>query len=124
MIFYKPIDKIDDIKHEFSDFSFNSDIKYGVYLGIDEDGNQVGSCLMSIDGYKCYIEIVECDFSDKLLVEGFLRSALNFCANRNAYMAYCKIEKIADVLLHLGFEFNDSVYSGDIPSLLKGSCCK
>ena len=124
MIFYKPINKLDDIKQKFPDFIFNNEIIYGAYLGIDEDGTNVGSCLMSIDAYKCNIELIECDYSDKLLVEGFLRSALNFCANRNAYMAYCKIHEISDVLSHLGFENNDGVYSGDIPTLLKGSCCK
>ncbi|MBR5246634.1 MAG: hypothetical protein IKV25_04600 [Clostridia bacterium] len=124
MIFYKPIENIDEIKMMFPQATFKYEVQYGVYVGIDEDGNQLGSCLMSMFGYKCYIEIIECDYSDKLLVEGFLRSALNFCANRNAYMAYCNLEEISDVLLHLGFENNDCVYSGDIPSLLKGSCCK
>lgn len=124
MIFYKPIDNIDDIKQEISNFIFDNELNYGAYLGIDEDGNRVGSCLMSIDAYKCYIEVIECDYADKLLVEGFLRSALNYCANRNAYMAYCKISEISDVLSHLGFEYNDCIYSGDIPTLLKGSCCK
>ncbi len=124
MIFYKPINELDEIKQSFSDFTFKCEKKYGAYMGIDEDGNHVGSCLMSIDSYKCYIEILDCDYSDKLLVEGFLRSALNYCANRNSYMAYCKINEISDVLSHLGFENNDCIYSGDIPTLLKGSCCK
>lgn len=124
MIFYKPIDNIEDIKQEFSDFIFKSDAIYGAYLGVDEDGKRVGTCLMSIDAYKCYIEVLECDYADKLLVEGFLRSALNYCANRNAYMAYCRINEISDVLSHLGFENTEGVYSGDIPTLLKGSCCK
>ena len=64
------------------------------------------------------------DFSDKLLVEGFLRAGLNYCANRSAYMCYCELDEISDVLTHLGFENNNGVYSGDIPTLLKGSCCK
>ncbi len=124
MIFYKPIKEINDIKQEFQDFDYSTNIIYGAYIGVDEEEKFVGKCLMSIVGYKCVIEIVECNYKDKLLVEGFLRSALNFCANRNAYMAYCKIEEISDVLLHLGFENSDGIYSGDIPSLLKGSCCK
>lgn len=124
MIFYKPIKEFNVINREFDTFKFCPDTTYGAYIGIDEEGNYVGKCLMSIDGYKCTVEIVECDYSDKLLVEGFLRSALNYCANRNAYMAYCKFDEISDVLLHLGFENNDGIYSGDIPSLLKGSCCK
>ncbi len=124
MIFYKPIIDIEKLKSLFDNNIFSKDYVYGGYLGIDEDGTNVGKCLMKINGYNCYIEIVECDFSDKLLVEGFIRSALNYCANRNAYMCYCRLNDISDVLLHLGFENNNDVFSGDIPTLLKGSCCK
>lgn len=123
MIFYKPLTDIESIKTEYTDFNFD-DCIYGVYIGIDEDGKNVGKCLMKVNGYNCYILKLDCDFSDKLLVEGFLRAALNFCANRNAYMAHCEILEISDVLSYLGFENNNGVYSGDIPTLLKGSCCK
>lgn len=123
MIFYKPLTNIDSIKTEYSDFNFDNSI-FGMYIGIDEDGKNVGKCLMKVNGYNCYILKLDCDFSDKLLVEGFLRAALNFCANRGAYMAHCEINEISNVLTYLGFENNNGVYSGDIPTLLKGSCCK
>lgn len=123
MIFYKPLTNIDSIKTEYSDFDFDNSI-FGMYIGIDEDGKNVGKCLMKVNGYNCYILKLDCDFSDKLLVEGFLRAALNFCANRSAYMAHCEINEISNVLTYLGFENNKGVYTGDIPTLLKGSCCK
>lgn len=123
MIFYKPITDIENLKTEFHDYDFNSGI-FGGYIGLDEDENPVGKCLMCIKEYNCYILDLDCDFSDKLLVEGFLRASLNFCANRNAYMAHCEISEISEVLKYLGFENNNGVYSGDIPTLLKGSCCK
>ena len=124
MIFYKPITDIEKIKELYSYISFDENLLYGAYIGIDEDSSIVGNCLVKIDKYNCYVLSVECDYSDKLLVEGFLRSGLNYCANRNAYMCHCEIEEINDVLKHLGFEFKNGVYSGDIPTLLKGSCCK
>lgn len=123
MIFYKPLTNIDSIKTEYSDFNFDNSI-FGMYIGVDEDGKNVGKCLMKVNGYNCYILKLDCDFSDKLLVEGFLRAALNFCANRSAYMAHCEINEISNVLTYLGFENNKGVYTGDIPTLLKGSCCK
>lgn len=123
MIFYKPETNLSNIADLF-DASFEQGAAYGAYVGIDEDVNNVGKCLMKIIGYNCEIVSIDCDFSDKLLVEGFLRAALNFCANRNAYMAHCSIAEIKDVLLYLGFENENGVYSGDIPTLLKGSCCK
>ena len=113
MIIYKPVTDIDKLKEIYPDISFKNDLIYGGYSG-----------LFSIDGYNCYLLSVDCDYTDKLLVEGFIRASLNFCANRNAYMAHCEIEDISDVLVMLGFIKNNSVYSGDIPTLLKGSCCK
>ena len=124
MIFYKPISDINKIKEIYCNCLFDEKSVYGVYIGLDEESNEVGKCLVKTDGYNCYFLNVECDYSDKLLVEGFLRSGLNYCANRNAYMCYCEIDDICDVLLHLGFENTNGIYSGDIPTLLKGSCCK
>lgn len=124
MIIYKPVSDIEKIKSLFAHNLINDKYIFGGYIGIDEEENPVGKCLVRIDGYKCYFDFIECDFSDKLLVEGFLRAGLNYCANRSAYMCYCEIEEISDVLTHLGFENNNGVYSGDIPTLLKGSCCK
>jgi hypothetical protein len=124
MIFYKPITEKENIKEIYSNISFDDNLLYGAYIGFEEDLSVVGKCLVKIDKYNCYVLSVECDYNDKLLVEGFLRSGLNYCANRNAYMCYCEIEEISDVLKHLGFEYKNGVYSGDIPTLLKGSCCK
>lgn len=124
MIFYKPITEKESIKEIYSNISFDDNLLYGAYIGFEEDLSVVGKCLVKIDKYNCYVLSVECDYNDKLLVEGFLRSGLNYCANRNAYMCYCEIDEISDVLKHLGFEYKNGFYSGDIPTLLKGSCCK
>ncbi len=124
MIFYKPETEIENITNLFNNTAFDNNSLYGAYIGINEDGNAVGKCLMKINGYNCEIVSVDCDYTDKLLVEGFLRAALNFCANRSAYMAHCSITEIKDVLLYLRFKNENGVYSGDIPTLLKGSCCK
>lgn len=124
MICYKPIHDIKELKEQYSNIIFDEKKIYGGYLGFEEDGTLVGKCLFSIDGYNCYIISINCDYLDKLLVEGYIRASLNFCANRNAYIAHCDIEEISDVLLMLGFEKKKNTYSGDIPTLLKGSCCK
>lgn len=124
MICYKPIYDINILKEQYHHILFDETKIYGGYFGVAEDGTQVGKCLFSIDGYNCYLISVNCDYSDKLLIEGYIRAALNYCANRNAYMCHCDIEEISDVLLMLGFEKKNNTYSGDIPTLLKGSCCK
>ena len=98
MIFYKPITEKENIKEIYSNISFDDNLLYGAYIGFEEDLSVVGKCLVKIDKYNCYVLSVECDYNDKLLVEGFLRSGLNYCANRYAYMCYCDIEEISDVL--------------------------
>lgn len=124
MICYKPIFDIKKLKEIYPRYCFNEKLIYGGYYGVEEDGAEAGNCLFSIDGYNCYIISIDCDRADKLLIEGYIRASLNFCANRNAYIAYCEIEEISDVLSMLGFEKKNNIYSGDIPTLLKGSCCK
>ena len=124
MIYYKPITDRQVLRKLFPKKSIDEEDICGAYIGFDEEGNDVGTCFISTDGYKCYLSDISCDLSDKLLVEGFIRAALNFGANRNAYMAYCSQENIRDVLLMLGFEKNGEFYGGDIPTLLQGSCCK
>lgn len=124
MICYKPIFDIEKLKELYPHIDFNEKLIYGGYYGVEEDGTEAGNCLFSIDGYNCYIISIDCNSSDKLLVEGYIRASLNFCANRNAYMAHCDIDEISDVLRMLGFEKKNDIYSGDIPTLLKGSCCK
>lgn len=124
MIYYKPITDKQELRILFPQKLINDSDLCGAYIGFDDDGNKVGTCFINTDGYKCYLSDISCDLSDKLLVEGFVRAGLNFAANRNAYMAYCGQENISDVLLMLGFEKNGDLYGGDIPTLLKGSCCK
>lgn len=124
MIYYKPITDVNELKELFQNENLDDNFIYGGYIGLKPDGANVGKIFMKISDTKCYISSLQCDISDELLVEGYIRAALNFCANRSAYMAYCGDVRIKNVLLTLGFEKNNGVYSGDIPTLLKGSCCK
>lgn len=123
MVYFKPITDKGALAERFG-FEPEPNIVYGGYIGYESDSEEVGSCLLKVHKYNCAILRIDCDMSDKLLTEGFIRAALNFAANRNAYLAFCEIGEANDVLLSLGFENNNGVYSGDIPTLLKGSCCK
>ena len=89
------------------------------------DGETViGSCTIDVNGYECTLSELTVSLNDSLLVEGLIRSALNYAANRGAYIANCSQSEFDTVLKLLGFVINDGVYSGEIPELLKGSCCK
>ena len=86
--------------------------------------NKIGSCKLSVKGYECELSGITVSLDDNLLVEGLIRSALNYAANRGAYIANCSQSGFDSVLKMLGFHFSEGVYSGEIPELLKGSCCK
>lgn len=98
---------------------------YG-YIGYDlsANGKECGKCAFKLKGYSMEIVWVDVYDNDSETIEGLIRSALNFGGNRNVYMAEYKAENGLDVAKLLGFELSGEVYEGDIPSLLKGSCCK
>ena len=90
----------------------------------EEVENELGSCDVSLEAQKCFLDSVVSKGNDSLLAEGLIRSALNYAANRGAYIAVCKDEKFRSVLELLGFDNNGGEYMGEIPELLRGSCCK
>lgn len=119
MIKYIPV-KYTELKEPYS-----SDSSLSGYFGYDlsDEDRECGKCIFRINGYSMEILSVESN-SDDETVEGFIRSALNYGANRNAYIAFYKAEngiKVADML---GFQDKGGVLTGEIPELLAGSCCK
>lgn len=93
------------------------------YVALEDDAI-LGKCLVEVTGYTCAISELVQTGADKLVTEGLVRAALNFAANRGAYLASCSIVQIADVLKILGFSEENGVFRGEIPELLQGSCCK
>lgn len=119
MIFYKPIYDLPELKHLFPDKQFNSDCIYGGYVTEEED-NKI---LIEIKGFSSRIIEIS-SVGDSLTVEGLIRAALNFAGNRNAYTVNCKSTEYDSVLRMLGFSEENGEFTGEIPELLKGSCCK
>ena len=115
MYIFKPITEKNDLLKLFTD-EVN-----GGYVGYEGD-EVIGKCSLLVDGSKVFVKSVEFDRDKPDIGEGLMRAALNFGANRNAYYAYCSCENAVDVMRLMGFEENDGVYSGDIPTLLGGSC--
>lgn len=87
----------------------------------EENGVEIGNCIFSVGGLFADVLSVEAD--DPLTAEGLVRSALNFAANRNAYMARADVNRVsAEPFKTLGFEEENGFYVSDIPSALTGSC--
>ena len=89
-----------------------------VITALDGD-NAIGSCTFTIDGYFMIFDSVDC--GDDIITEGLARSAMNYAANRNAYIAKISSDISSAAFVRLGFSGND-VLSVEIPEALAGGC--
>ena len=87
---------------EFKPFDIDSKT-YGYRA--EENGEKIGECIFSLGGTYAEILSIKTRDSDRLVAEGLVRSALNFAANRSAYMARADIGRVEkEPCLTLGFE--------------------
>ncbi|MBQ3005083.1 MAG: hypothetical protein IJM97_06210 [Clostridia bacterium] len=84
----------------------------------EEEGSDAGFCEIALDNYEVEVLSAEYDKDKPYALELLLRAALNFAANRNAYIAKTKL----DIFTDFPFEKKGDFYEGTIPELLKGSC--
>ncbi len=105
---------------EFKPFDIDDNI-YGYRA--EENGENIGECIFLLSEIYAEILSVKTRNADRLIEEGLIRSALNFAANRSAYMARADVGRVeAEPFLTLGFEEKNGFYASDIPSALTGSC--
>ncbi len=105
---------------------FCNDKELNGYMGFDmsNGGAECGFSVFRLNGYTMEIIDIVTE-SDDETVEGFIRSSLNYGANRGAYIAYYKAPNGIEVAESLGFKISkDNILEGEIPELLAGSCCK
>lgn len=87
------------------------------------DGDEIlGECTLVL-GEK-FAEVINLSYKNNAVFagEGLLKSAYNYGALKNYYMAKCSVEGIDSLLIRLGFESNNGEYISDIPTILMGSC--
>ena len=84
-----------------------------------EGDNEIGKCEFTVDGYTMTFISVDCN--DDIITEGLARAAMNYAANRNAYIAKISKEFDAPAFRRLGFEGED-VLSVEIPEALMSGC--
>ncbi len=105
---------------------FCNDKTLNGYLGFDMSnaGSDCGFSVFRLNAYTMEILDIVTKSDDETL-EGFIRSSLNYGANRGAYIAYYKAANGTEVAKRLGFEMNkENILEGEIPELLAGSCCR
>lgn len=105
---------------------YSADTELHGYIGYDlsQNGIECGKCVFRLNGYTMDVCFVEALNSDAETAEGLIRSALNYGANRGAYIAYYDAQNAVEVAKLLGFENENGRLYGEIPVLLQGSCCK
>lgn len=94
------------------------------YIAYDESGKECGYIVFYLNGYSMEITDTDVFDGDEETYEGLMRSALNYCGNRNAYTAYYSSKNAVKVAKTLGFEQQGDKLYGEIPFLLQGNCCK
>lgn len=86
-----------------------------------EGENEVGYCSFSIDGFVMTFNSLVAENNDPIITEGLIRSAMNYAANRGAYIS--KVEKGISQKMFEFLEFKgDEVLSAEIPEVLTSGC--
>ncbi len=81
--------------------------------------NEVGICTFALDGY--FMNFLSVDCSDDIITEGLARAAMNYAANRNAYIAKIGKRLSVPAFIRLGFS-GDNELSVEIPEALSSGC--
>lgn len=84
-----------------------------------ENDTDIGFCTFEINDFDMTFLTVECD--NDIVTEGIARSAMNYAANRNAYIAKISKEISSPAFTRLGFSGNE-LLCVEIPEALTSGC--
>ena len=98
-----------------------SDDRVIIFEAVDSDVI-LGSCTLVLDKKIAEVTKLEFDKDFMFIAEGLLKSAFNYAAIKNYYMAKCSVRGIDTFLERMNFQKNDEEYTNDIPTILMGSC--
>ena len=117
MYFFKPV----SLSEEKKNSNGVSECKFAYEGYISDDPS--GGCVGEIRGNYVYVTEISFPKDKPDFCEGLLRAALNYGANRGAYMARCGCDDAVSIMELMRFEkTDDGYYEGDIPTLLAGNC--
>ena len=84
-----------------------------------ENDSEIGNCTFSINGFE--MDFVSVDCHDDIIAEGLARAAMNYAANRYAYIAKIEKKNVSPAFVKLGFS-GDDILSVEIPVALTTGC--
>ena len=97
------------------------DGKYIEFEALSDDV-ALGKCVLSLVGGAAEITEICLSEDNHDTVEGLVRAAFNYAANRNYYIGICSAKDVDKYLEKMNFCKSDNGYTNDIPSILMGSC--
>ena len=84
-----------------------------------ENDSELGFCTFSLDGFN--MEFIDVSCEDDIITEGLARAAMNYGANKNAYIAKIRKEHFCPAFSRLGFTGGEAM-SVEIPEALTSGC--
>ncbi len=90
-----------------------------IFIRAVENDNEIGYCSFELDGFD--MKFISVDSSDDIITEGIARAAMNYAANRYAYIAKIEKKNVSPAFLRLGFT-GDDILSVEIPVALTSGC--
>ena len=84
-----------------------------------ENEINIGSCTFEINGFDMTFLSVDCN--NDIITEGLARAAMNYAANRFAYIARIKKNISSPAFYRLGFS-GEEILSVEIPVALTSGC--
>lgn len=87
-----------------------------------DDNVSLGRCTLVLSDKFADVTKLTYEKSSYFTAEGLLKSAYNYAALKNYYIAKCSVSDIDNLLKRLGFELKADEYICDIPTILMESC--
>lgn len=87
-----------------------------------DGGVSLGICTLVLGEKYADVTKLTYDKSMSFIAEVLLKSAYNYAALKNYYIAKCSVVDSGKLLMRLGFELNNGEYICDIPTILTGTC--
>ncbi|MEE1011402.1 MAG: hypothetical protein U0L11_05125 [Acutalibacteraceae bacterium] len=89
-------------------------------IALDSEEKEIGRCTFLLNGYQ--MKFISVDCKDDIITEGLARAAMNYAANRYAYIAEINKDISSPAFSRLGFSGED-VLRVEIPEALMSSGC-
>jgi hypothetical protein len=84
--------------------------------------NIIGRCTLLLDKDTAEITEISYEEGNSYIIDGIIKAAFNYAANRNYYMGICSVKGLDKYISAMNFSKTDKGYCNDIPSILMGSC--